>query len=92
MTIYDLLRLLVDDASNISDKVDAHELIRDLESTAALGTVASTISVGGAGHVCIPQREWENELCQRYIRRCALCRKALSDPWFPTTAEKNGWR
>lgn len=82
MTIYDLLRLLIDDSS-IEGKSAAHELIRTLEQSAAFGTFSSVASVEGAGHVHVPQQEWENELCQRYIRRCATCRTDLCEAWWP---------
>lgn len=82
MTIYDLLRALVDD-STISGKEGAHNLITALEGISAFGTIGSTISTEGASHVHVPERSWENEMCQRYILRCSLCRDILMGPWWP---------
>jgi hypothetical protein len=90
MTIYDLLRLLVDNSA-IADKVNAHELIRELEAVAALGSMATTTSVGDTSHVHIQQQEWEDSRCQRYILRCATCRTILSEPWWPTEHDPR-WR
>ncbi len=87
MNIYDLLQLLVDD-STIGGKEEAHALIRELRVTNAFGSIASTASVEGEGHVHIRQEEPYDNL--RHIMRCGLCRERLSEPFFPKPAV--GWR
>jgi hypothetical protein len=80
LTIYDLLKLLVDD-STVSDKEQAHRLLRELETLDAFGSVASTVSVAGDGHVHIRQEEPFDNL--RHVIRCGVCRVDLTEPFFP---------
>jgi hypothetical protein len=88
VNVYDLLRLLVD-SSDISEKTDAHELITELQGMGAFGSAASVVSAGEqAGHVHIPQQEWENELHQRLVDRCGTCRMVLSEPRWPDSIHR----
>lgn len=87
MNVYDLFQLLVDDSS-IGEKEKAHALIRELRATNAFGSIASTASVEGKGHVHVRQEEPYDNL--RHIVRCGLCRLDLSEPFFPKPVV--GWR
>lgn len=91
MNIYELLRALTESAS-MPNKDAAFSLINDLEVQNAFGSMGLVQSDGGA-HEHVVQEEMAPDGI-RHIKRCALCRKDLSEAYFPPPVNKgySGWK
>jgi hypothetical protein len=80
MNFYELLRGLVKSA-DMPNKDAAYGLINELEVQNAFGTMALITSDGGSHEHVVQEEIYDDGI--RHIKRCALCRKNLSDAFFP---------